>query len=52
MPQEAEFTQSSFKAGNQIFDEGDKGDNLYLDGVTGGSDAPAHQIFDEGDKGG
>ena len=35
MPQEAEFTQSSFKAGNQIFDEGDKGDNLYL--ITNGS---------------
>ncbi len=35
MPQETEFTKSSFEAGSQIFDEGDKGDNLYL--ITNGS---------------
>ena len=35
MPQESEFTQSSFEAGSQIFDEGDKGDYLYL--ITNGS---------------
>ena len=35
MSQQSEFTQGSFTAGSQIFDEGDKGDNLYL--ITNGS---------------
>ena len=35
MSQKIEFTQQSFNADSQIFDEGDKGDSLYL--VTNGS---------------
>ena len=35
MSDKIEFTQQSFDAGSLIFDEGDKGDSLYL--VTTGS---------------